>query len=159
MRIGGLRPPRKSEICIPREGGAVEKRRDTTGETGGPTVFGEALEAPEAGWIPPFLLLALRENERHEEDLVLELVFLGFDTSRAETIRRALREMEAEGMVVGQEPAGTPLGRRFGITHSGEDYLQAWANSLALYRDEVDFLLGLYDRAPVPVGCGPNAPL
>ena len=134
----------------------MEKKRDTTVEAQGPTVFGEALEAPEAGWIPPFLLLALRASERHEEDLVLELLFLGFDASRAQTIRRALREMEDEGMVVAAEPAGAPLGRRYGITRSGEAYLQAWANSLAFYRAELDLLLGIYDRAPVPVGCGPH---
>ncbi len=137
----------------------MEERRDKIGEVGSPTVFGEALEAPEAGWIPPFLLLALRENERHEEDLVLEMVFLGFDASRTETIRRALREMEAEGMVIASEPAGAPLGRRYGITDSGEAYLEAWANSLASYRDEVDFLLGLYDERSAPVGCGRLAQL
>lgn len=135
----------------------MENRREATGEA--TAVLGEALEAPEAGWIPPFLLLALREDRRHEEDLVLELLFLGFGASRAETIRRALGEMEAEGMVVASDPAGAPLGKGYEITALGESYLEAWANSLASYRDEVDFFLALHSEPPVPVGCGPRASL
>ncbi len=136
------------------------KRRYAVGGVGYLPASGEVLEAPAAYWIPPFLLLALqREEYLHEHDLIREMVTLGFGASRAQTIRRALREMEAEGMVTASEPGSAPFGRRYGISAAGEDYLEAWANSLASYRDEVDLLLGLYDEPSVPVGCGRYAPL
>ena len=138
----------------------MRERRKSVSGAGRLQVAGETLEAPAADWIPPFLLLALREDGRHEVDLVLKLVFLGFDASRTGRIRQALREMEAEGLVVASEgPAGAPFGKGFEITHLGEAYLEAWANSLASYRGEIDSLLGLYDNEPsVPVACGGCAP-
>lgn len=129
----------------------MENRQNVYGGVGCLPVTGEVLEAPTADWIPPFLLLALREEDLHEEVLVDEMVALGFAASRAETIRRALSEMEAEGMVA-SEPGGTPFGRRYEISKAGEAYLEAWANSLAAYRDEVDLLLGLHDGPPVAGG-------
>ena len=113
---------------------------------------GEVLEAPTADWLPPFLLLALREETLRAAELVYEMVALGFAASRTETILRALSEMEAEGMVVA-EPGGAPFARRYGISSVGEAYLEAWANSLAALREELDLLLGLRDGPPVLAGC------
>jgi hypothetical protein len=134
----------------------VEKERNVFGGVGCLPVSGEVLEAPTADWLPPFLLLALREEDLREEELVYEMVALGFVASRMETILRALSEMEAEGMVVA-EPDRAPFGKRYGISSVGEAYLEAWANSLAAYRDEVDLLLGLRDGPPVLAGCGSQA--
>lgn len=136
----------------------MENKRNVVDGVGCLPFSGEVLEAPTAGWMPPFLLLALREEDLHEEVLVDEMVALGFSASRAETIRRALSEMEAEGMVA-SEPGGTPFGRRYEISHAGEAYLEAWANSLAAYRGEVDHFLGLQDEPPVLAGCGSRATL
>jgi PadR family transcriptional regulator PadR len=136
----------------------VEKERNVFGGVGCLPVSGEVLEAPTADWLPPFLLLALREEDLREEELVYEMVALGFVASRTETILRALSEMEAEGMVVA-EPGGMPFARRYEISGVGEAYLEAWANSLAAYRDEVDLLLGLRDGPPVLAGCGSRAAL
>jgi hypothetical protein len=127
----------------------VEKKQNVFGGV----VYGEVLEAPTADWLPPFLLLALREEDLREEELVYEMIALGFAASRTETIRRALSEMEAEGMVA-SEPGGPPLGRRYEISSTGEAYLEAWANLLAARRDEVDLLLGLRDGPSVLAGCG-----
>ena len=132
----------------------MEKKLNVFGGVG--CVSGEVLEAPTADWLPPFLLLALREEDLREEELVYEMVALGFAASRTETILRALSEMEAEGMVVA-EPDRTPFGKRYGISSVGEAYLEAWANSLAAYRDEVDLLLELQDGPPVLAGCGSRA--
>ncbi len=130
----------------------MEKKQYVFGGVG--CVSDEVLEAPTADWLPPFLLLALREEGLREHNLIREMVTLGFGASRTQTIRRALREMEAENMVVTSEPDGTPLGRWYGISATGEAYLEAWANLLASFRDEVAFLLGLYDERSVPEGCG-----
>jgi DNA-binding PadR family transcriptional regulator len=134
----------------------VEKKQYVFGGVG--CVSGEVLEAPTADWLPPFLLLALREEDLHDEELVYEMVALGFAPSRTETILRALSEMEAEGLVA-SEPGGKPFGRRYEIASTGEAYLEAWANSLAALRDEVDLLLGLRDGPPVLAGCGSRAAL
>ena len=136
----------------------MQKERNVFGGVGCLPVSGEVLEAPTADWLPPFLLLALREEDLREEELVYEMVALGFAASRTETILRALSEMEAEGMVVA-EPGRTPFGKRYEISSVGEAYLEAWANSLAAYRDEVDLLLGLQDGPPVLAGCGSRAAL
>ena len=136
----------------------MEKERNVLGKAGCLPVSGEVLEAPTADWLPPFLLLALREEDLREEELVYEMVALGFAASRTETILRALSEMEAEGMVVA-EPGRTPSARRYEISSAGEAYLEAWANSLAAYRDEVDLLPGLQVGAPVLAGCGSRAAL
>ena len=134
----------------------MEKKQNVFGGVG--CVSGEMLEAPTADWLPPFLLLALREEDLREEELVYEMVALGFAASRTETILRALSEMEAEGLVVA-EPGGTPFEGRYEISGVGEAYLEAWANSLAAYRDEVDLLLELRDGPPVLAGCGSRATL
>ena len=136
----------------------MEKERNVLGGVGCLPVSGEVLEDPTADWLPPFLLLALREEDLREEELVYEMVALGFVASRMETILRALSEMEAKGMVVA-EPGGMPFGRRYEISGVGEAYLEAWANSLAAYRDEVDLLLELQDGPPVLAGCGSRAAL
>ena len=136
----------------------MEKERNVFGGVGCLPVSGEVLEDPTADWLPPVLLLALREEDLHEEKLVYEMVALGFAPSRTETILRALSEMEAEGMV-SSEPGGAPSGTRYEISSTGEAYLEAWANSLAALRDEVDLLLGLRDRPPVLAGCGSRAAL
>ncbi len=128
----------------------MEKKYNVFGGVG--CLSGEVLEAPTADWIPPFLLLALREEDLREEELVYEMVALGFPASRPATILRALSEMEAEGMVVA-EPGGSPFARRYEISSIGEAYLEAWANSLAALREEVDLLLGLRDGPPVLAGC------
>ena len=134
----------------------MEKERNVFGGVGCLPVSGEVLEAPPADWLPPFLLLALREEDLREEELVYEMIALGFAASRMETILRALSEMEAEGMVVA-EPDATPFGKLYGISGVGEAYLEAWANSLAAYRDEVDLLLGLQGGPPVLAACGSRA--
>jgi len=89
----------------------VEKKRNVFGGVGCLPVSGEVLEDPTADWLPPFLLLALREEDLREEALVYEMIALGFAASRMETILRALSEMEAEGMVAA-EPDATPFGKR-----------------------------------------------
>jgi hypothetical protein len=136
----------------------MKKKRNACGGVGCLPVSGEVLEAPTADWLPPFLLLALREGDLREEELVYEMVALGFAASRTETILRALSEMEAEGLVV-VEPGGIPFARRYEISSVGVAYLDAWANSLAAYRDEVDLLLGLRDGPAVLAGCGSRAAL
>ena len=136
----------------------MEKERNVFGGVGCLPVSGEELEAPTADWLPPFLLLALREEDLRGEELVYEMIALGFPASRTETILRALSEMEAEGMVVAG-PDGMPFAMRYEITSVGEAYLEAWANSLAAYRDEVELLLGLRDGPPVLAGCGSRAAL
>jgi len=132
----------------------VEKKQNVFGGV----VSGEVLEAPTADWLPPFLLLALREEALREVELVYEMVALGFAASSTETIRRALSEMEAEGMVA-SKPGEPPLGRRYEISSTGEAYLEAWANLLAARRDEVDLLLGLRDGPSVLAGCGSRVSL
>ena len=134
----------------------MEKERNVFGGEGCLPVSGEVLEDPTADWLPPFLLLALREEDLREEALVYEMIALGFAASRMDTILRALSEMEAEGMVAA-EPDATPFGKRYEISGVGEAYLEAWADSLAAYRDEVDFFLGLQGGPPMLAGCGSRA--
>lgn len=66
------------------------------------------------------------------------------------------RKRKAVGMVAA-EPDATPFGKRYEISGVGEAYLEAWADSLAAYRDEVDFFLGLQGGPPVLAGCGSRA--
>jgi len=136
----------------------VQKNRNVFGGVSCLSVSGEVLETPKADWLPPFLLLALRGEDLREVELVYEMVALGFAASRTGTIQRALREMEAEGMVEA-EPGGTPFGRRYAISSVGEAYLEAWANSLAAYREEVGLiLLELRDGLPVLAKCCSRTP-
>ena len=97
-------------------------------------------------WLIPFLLLCMRERDPYGHELAREIIAAGFAAVRVGEIYRVLRRMEAEGLIFceREEPDCTLSLRRYGLTETGEAYLDFLAHSLELYRVDVDYFLGAY---------------
>ncbi len=108
------------------------------------------LEVSSDFWLVPFLLLVLQEEDSCGHELTWSISDFDFGPRSPSTVYRTLHQMEEEGMVVSEREGfdGRLSHRRYSITGLGEAYLEFWANSIAEYRDEVDFLLRLYNEQP-----------
>lgn len=106
----------------------------------------EVLRDTPGSWLLPFLLLCIKE-ESSAHELRESIDELGFRRVSAKELHAALREMEREGLISsGWNTAisGLPR-RRYGLTGSGEAYLEFWVDSLQQYRKEMDIFLEFYD--------------
>ena len=115
---------------------------------------GGVLEIPSPNWITPFLLVILRERARHGRELARQVINYDLGARRPETVYRALRHMEKEG-IVASKPEGSgsePCSHRYSITASGEAYLEYLANLLGHYRDEVNLLFRVHNELCMPEG-------
>ncbi len=108
------------------------------------------LEVSSASWLVPFLLLVLQEEDSCGHELAWSISGFDFGPRSPSMVYRTLHQMEEEGMVVSEREGfkGRLAHRRYSITGLGKAYLEFWANSIAEYRDEVDFFLRLYNEQP-----------
>ena len=105
------------------------------------------VEVPSASWLVPFLLLVLQERDSSGNELVWGMRDFDFGLRNPAVVHRSLQQMEEEGLVVSEhEWSDGRLSWRYSIREPGEAYLEFWANSLARYREEVDFFLHLYNE-------------
>ena len=109
-------------------------------------------------FLQPCLLVMLHQGEAHGYSLMNGLGRFGFDLATLDPslVYRALREMEAGGLVVSewvQESLG-PQRRVYRVTHAGEEYLAQWAGDLRHTRQQIDDLLAAYEVTPRPVDEG-----
>ena len=112
------------------------------------------LEIPSPDWIPPFLLVILRERDCYGRELAKQVIDLDLGATRPEAVYRALQWMEKEGMVVSksEQPGYEFCWLRYSIAVLGETYLEYLANVLGQYRKEVDFLFRFKEKH-MPEGC------
>jgi poly-beta-hydroxybutyrate-responsive repressor len=102
-------------------------------------------------FLQPCLLVMLHRGEAHGYSLLNGLDEFGFDSNWLDPslVYRALREMEATGLVTSEwadESLG-PQRRVYRITVQGELYLAQWVTDLRRTRQEIDQLLATYEKA------------
>jgi DNA-binding PadR family transcriptional regulator len=101
-------------------------------------------------FLQPCLLALLHRGKAHGYSLLNDLDEFGFDQERldASLVYRALREMEAAGLVVsewGADSQGPPR-RVYAITPEGEQHLLEWVADLRRTRQEIDYLITAYEQ-------------
>jgi DNA-binding PadR family transcriptional regulator len=113
------------------------------------------LEIPSPDWIPPFLLVILREQDCYGHELAQQVIGFDLGATRREAVYRALRQMEKEGIVVSKSdvPDSEPSWLRYTITALGETYLEYLANVLGQYGKEVNLLFRFCKVQHTPEGC------
>ncbi len=105
-----------------------------------------------AGWfIKVLLLLLIRKKPAHGYELITELGKWGLAPSgrgQFGPIYRALRELEAEGLITSQWdlPGGGPARRIYTITPAGEATLASWVNYLRQECEFIKEILKLYEE-------------
>ena len=111
----------------------------------------EILEASFEDWLVPFLLLGLREWTYYGSELTQKMNGFGLRDKYLEEMYQALRQMEAQGLLVSEHDGFEfdPSRRRYSITEAGRAYLEFWAASLSQYREEIDLFFRLYNNQPV----------
>jgi poly-beta-hydroxybutyrate-responsive repressor len=95
------------------------------------------------------LLLLLREREAHGYDLAVRLEPFGFDDADPGGAYKALRKLEAQGLVASRwesSPSG-PRKRVYGLTEAGLGALDVRASELAEGERRIDAFLARYLRA------------
>lgn len=97
-------------------------------------------------FVRPCLLLLLREEPAHGYDLLERLRAFGFDGSDPGGLYRALRKLEAEGLVHSAwEPSESgPARRIYELTRAGMEHLHARARAVDAARDTLDAFLSRY---------------
>ena len=100
-------------------------------------------------FLRPCLLLLLREGEAHGYELAENLGPFGFDDSDPGALYRALRRLEADGLV-GSDWAPSDSGPRkrvYRLTESGVEELDHRASDLAEGERRIDAFLDRYLKA------------
>jgi PadR family transcriptional regulator PadR len=105
-------------------------------------------------FLQPCLLVLLHRDHAHGYSMMNELANFGFDPAFLDPslVYRALREMEAAGLVVSEwsdESLG-PQRRMYRVTPSGEAFLAQWAADLRHTRQQIDDLLVAYEAIARP---------
>jgi PadR family transcriptional regulator PadR len=88
---------------------------------------------PIRGFLEPCLLLILRRGKSHGYDLKDELRPFGLGEVNPSLVYRALRDMDAQGLVESEwdtETTAGPARRVYQITDAGRQYLNTWAQNL-----------------------------
>jgi PadR family transcriptional regulator PadR len=109
------------------------------------TPEGERAALPR-NFLRPCILLLLREDPAHGYDLLHRLAPLGFQRDDPGRLYRALRALEAEGLVrsAWERSASGPDRRIYSITKGGMEELHTAARSLARTRDTLDVFVSRY---------------
>jgi DNA-binding PadR family transcriptional regulator len=120
-------------------------------------VTDEILGAPPVDWMATFLLVCLQEGKCDDRELAQRAIDSGFEASSPQAIRRALRRMEREGVLVisGEDEAGPgahPRRRRYAITELGDAYLEYLANTFVQYGQEIDLFSRLFEEEQTAIG-------
>jgi PadR family transcriptional regulator PadR len=114
-------------------------------------------EDPQGGlprnYLRACLLLLIGEAPAHGYDLLEQIGRLGLRSIDAGGLYRALRVMEAEGLVDSEwEHGGAgPARRTYRLTHEGQEWLHAWAGAL---RETHRYLSNYLARYDVVAGSG-----
>ncbi len=97
-------------------------------------------------FVRPCVLLLLREHPAHGYDLLERLRVFGFSPTDPGRLYRALRALEADGLVRSAwEPSETGPNRRiYELTRAGMEELHRRAKGLAAARERVDVFLSRY---------------
>lgn len=138
------------------------------GRGGSGSVHGEGAGAPgrggdlsgrseslSDGLLDAFLLSCVRSGAVRGRELLEKLQATGLESIRPREMYRILRAMEREGLISSRrEEFEYMLSRRsYGITASGEAYLEFLAASLKEYRAEMDRFFAVYEsRTAIPHG-------
>jgi PadR family transcriptional regulator, regulatory protein PadR len=103
-------------------------------------------------FVRPCLLLLLRQQPDHGYDLAQRLVALGIEPPDAGTVYRALRALEADGLVtsVWVPPESGPARRIYRLTEAGGRALADEVRELAGTRATVDRFLRAYAQGHLP---------
>ena len=111
----------------------------------------EVVEASSGDWLVPFLLIGLREWAYYGSELTQKISGFGLGDKYLEEMYQALRQMEAEGLILSEQDRFEfdPSRRRYSITETGRAYLEFWAASLSQYREEIDLFFELYNKQPM----------
>lgn len=101
-------------------------------------------------YLQPCLLLMLLREPTHGYNLANGLTEFGIDpdTIDSSLIYRALREMEADGLIISSwddESLG-PKRRVYAITQDGRTYLAEWMEDLKRLKTEIDTLTREYAK-------------
>ena len=101
-------------------------------------------------WLVPFLLLCLRDGDLRGQEIMGRMAKFGLGAVRPGELYRELRQAEAEGLVRSErERLGYLLSRRrYGLTESGRAYIEFLADSLGVYREEIENFLRAYVDRP-----------
>ncbi len=112
------------------------------------------------GLVDAFLLSCVRPGVVRGRELLARVESAGLTGIRPGEMYRILRGMEGEGLIFSRcERFEYMLSRRsYGITASGEAYLEFLAESLREYRDEMDRFFNVYEsrsgsEAPTNAPC------
>jgi PadR family transcriptional regulator PadR len=99
-------------------------------------------------FLRPCLLLLLREQPAHGYDLLERLQAFGFDRSDPGGLYRALRMLEADGLVhsAWEKSASGPDRRIYELTRAGGEELHRHAKSLAATAEVLGTFLGRYEE-------------
>ena len=99
-------------------------------------------------FLRPCLLLLLREHRAHGWDLLERLHPLGFSRDDPGRLYRALRALEADGLVRSAWESSTsgPDRRMYEITRAGMETLHEGAQSLMATRQILDVFLSRYSE-------------
>lgn len=116
--------------------------------------------APPMSWLPPAILLALREQDAYGYELMQRTAdFGGLEWANPGMLYRTLRQMEKQGLVESRWDTlkGTPARRMYSITDNGETYLHSWIEVLEnqwrnmnLFRSQYRKSLGIEPSEPWP---------
>jgi DNA-binding PadR family transcriptional regulator len=114
-------------------------------------VTDEILGVPPVDWMASFLLVCLQKGKCDDRELAQRAIDSGFEASSPQAVRRALRRMEREGVLVisGNDEAGRgayPRRRRYAITELGDAYLEYLASTLVQYGQEIDLFFRLFEE-------------
>ena len=113
---------------------------------------GRSTEEPQGGlprnYLRASLLLLIAETPAHGYDLLDQIAGLGLHSVDPGGLYRALRVMEADGLVASEWEHSTagPARRTYRLTEDGVDWLHAWAGALREGRRFLSAYLGRYDK-------------
>ncbi len=108
-------------------------------------------EEPQGGlprnYLRATLLLLIGEAPAHGYDLLEQIAGMGLRTIDAGGLYRALRVMEAEGLVAStwEHSASGPARRTYRLTDEGREWLHAWAGALRETHRYLSSYLKRYD--------------
>lgn len=90
------------------------------------------------------LLAMLKDWSAYGYELAQKLEQAGFGNYNNGTVYRALRQMEALGLVssIWDTSSTGPARRMYSMTHAGQLFLQNWLTLLALHRTALEGFLG-----------------
>lgn len=105
-------------------------------------------------FLQPCLLVMFHRGEAHGYSLLNGLDEFGFNLDRLDPslVYRALHEMEAAGLATSEwgDQSQGPQRRVYRITEKGEQALAQWVADLRRTRQEIDYLLSVYEKVASP---------